>query len=64
LFKIASVIEQHAKELGDLSTLEIGSPTMMAPFMVIDAAQKFRYFAGDWITGQVIHVDGGWVLRP
>jgi NAD(P)-dependent dehydrogenase (short-subunit alcohol dehydrogenase family) len=20
--------------------------------------------AGDWITGQVIHVDGGWVLRP
>lgn len=20
--------------------------------------------AGDWITGQVIHVDGGWILRP
>lgn len=20
--------------------------------------------AGDWMTGQVIHVDGGWVLRP
>ncbi|MGB8364696.1 MAG: SDR family oxidoreductase [Rhizomicrobium sp.] len=20
--------------------------------------------AGDWITGQVIHVDGGWVIRP
>lgn len=20
--------------------------------------------AGDWITGQVMHVDGGWVLRP
>jgi NAD(P)-dependent dehydrogenase (short-subunit alcohol dehydrogenase family) len=20
--------------------------------------------AGDWITGQVFHVDGGWVLRP
>jgi NAD(P)-dependent dehydrogenase (short-subunit alcohol dehydrogenase family) len=20
--------------------------------------------AGDWITGQVLHVDGGWVLRP
>jgi len=20
--------------------------------------------AGDWITGQVINVDGGWVVRP
>jgi NAD(P)-dependent dehydrogenase (short-subunit alcohol dehydrogenase family) len=20
--------------------------------------------AGDWITGQVMHVDGGWILRP
>jgi NAD(P)-dependent dehydrogenase (short-subunit alcohol dehydrogenase family) len=20
--------------------------------------------AGDWITGQILHVDGGWVLRP
>jgi NAD(P)-dependent dehydrogenase (short-subunit alcohol dehydrogenase family) len=20
--------------------------------------------AGDWITGQVVHIDGGWVLRP
>jgi NAD(P)-dependent dehydrogenase (short-subunit alcohol dehydrogenase family) len=20
--------------------------------------------AGDWITGQTLHVDGGWVLRP
>jgi len=20
--------------------------------------------AGDWITGQVLHVDGGWVIRP
>jgi len=20
--------------------------------------------AGAWITGQVLHIDGGWVLRP
>ena len=20
--------------------------------------------AGDWITGQVLHVDGGWVISP
>jgi NAD(P)-dependent dehydrogenase (short-subunit alcohol dehydrogenase family) len=20
--------------------------------------------AGDWISGQVLHVDGGWILRP
>ena len=20
--------------------------------------------AGDWITGQVLHVDGGWIIRP
>jgi NAD(P)-dependent dehydrogenase (short-subunit alcohol dehydrogenase family) len=20
--------------------------------------------AGDWMTGQVLHVDGGWIIRP
>ncbi len=61
MFKMASVIEQHAKELGELSTLENGSPTMMAPFMPPDAAQKFRYFAGwaDKIKGETISTWAG-----
>ena len=56
MFKMAGLIEQHAKELAELSTLENGSPTMMAPFIAPDAAQKFRYFGGwaDKIQGETI----------
>ena len=24
----------------------------------------FAVAAGSWITGQTIHIDGGWVMRP
>lgn len=56
MLKMATVIEQHAKELAQLSTLENGSPSMMAPFIAMDAAQKFRYFAGwaDKIRGETV----------
>ncbi len=56
MLKMASVLEQHTQELAALATLENGSPAMMAPFFVLDAVQKFRYFAGwaDKIKGETI----------
>lgn len=35
-----------------------------APDELVGALLLLCSPAGDWITGQVIHVDGGWVLRP
>ena len=56
MFRMAAVIEQHAKDLAALSTLENGSPSMVTPYMVMDGAQKFRYFGGwaDKIQGETI----------
>ena len=56
MLRMAAVIEQHAKELAELGTLENGSPSMIAPFIPMDAAQKFRYFGGwaDKIQGETI----------
>lgn len=35
-----------------------------APDELVGALLLLCSSAGDWITGQVIHVDGGWILRP
>lgn len=35
-----------------------------APDELVGALMLLCSSAGDWITGQVIHVDGGWILRP
>jgi len=61
MLQMAAVIEQHAQELSELSTLENGSPSMMTPFIVKDAAQKFRYFGGwaDKIQGETMSPWGG-----
>jgi NAD(P)-dependent dehydrogenase (short-subunit alcohol dehydrogenase family) len=34
------------------------------PDELVGALMLLCSSAGDWITGQVLHVDGGWVLRP
>jgi len=61
MLKMASVLEQHSKDLAELSTLENGSPSYATPFYVLDAAQKFRYFAGwaDKIKGETISTWSG-----
>jgi len=35
-----------------------------APEELVGAAILLSSEAGAWITGQVIHIDGGWVMRP
>lgn len=35
-----------------------------APDELVGAMLLLCSSAGDWITGQVLHVDGGWVIRP
>lgn len=35
-----------------------------APDELVGALLLLCSPAGDWITGQVLHVDGGWVIRP
>ncbi|MFT4047833.1 MAG: aldehyde dehydrogenase family protein [Solimonas sp.] len=56
LLRLAALIEQHLKPLAELLTIENGAPILAGPFMVTDAVQKFRYFAGwaDKIQGQTV----------
>jgi len=56
MLSMAEVIERHRDELAALATLENGTPSMVAPFIVTDAVQKFRYYAGwaDKIQGHTI----------
>ena len=59
-FKLAALCEANMQTLGALVTAENGSISMAAPYMVIDAAQKFRYFGGwaDKIQGRTISTWG------
>jgi acyl-CoA reductase-like NAD-dependent aldehyde dehydrogenase len=61
MLKMAALIEQKTKELAELTTTDIGYPISMASYMPLDAAQKFRYFAGwaDKIEGRTISTWGG-----
>jgi acyl-CoA reductase-like NAD-dependent aldehyde dehydrogenase len=60
-FKLAALCEANMQELGALVTAENGSISMAAPYMAIDAAQKFRYFGGwaDKIQGRTVSTWGG-----
>lgn len=60
-FKLAALCEANMQTLGALVTAENGSISMAAPYMAIDAAQKFRYFGGwtDKIEGRTISTWGG-----
>src|SRR3546814_7936373 len=56
LLKLAALLEQNLQPLAELLTIENGAPIIAGPFMVADAVQKFRYFAGwaDKINGQTV----------
>ncbi len=60
-FKLAALCEANMQALGALVVAENGSISMAAPYMAIDAAQKFRYFGGwaDKIHGATISTWGG-----
>jgi acyl-CoA reductase-like NAD-dependent aldehyde dehydrogenase len=61
MFKLAALCEQHMLELAQLSTIENGSIAMVAPYVALDAAQKFRYCGGwaDKLHGLVVPTWGG-----
>jgi acyl-CoA reductase-like NAD-dependent aldehyde dehydrogenase len=61
MLKMAALLEQNIPALSELLTIENGSISVAGPFMVLDAVQKFRYFAGwaDKIHGQTIKTWGG-----
>jgi acyl-CoA reductase-like NAD-dependent aldehyde dehydrogenase len=61
MLKMAALLEQNIPGLADLLVLENGSVSMTAPYVVMDAVQKFRYFAGwaDKIGGETIRTWGG-----
>lgn len=61
MLKMAALLEQHSKDIAELMSIENGSPILIGPFMVMDAVQKFRYFAGwaDKIQGDTIATWGG-----
>jgi acyl-CoA reductase-like NAD-dependent aldehyde dehydrogenase len=61
MFRMAALCEQNMQALGALTVIENGSISMAAPYMAIDAAQKFRYCGGwaDKIQGRTISPWGG-----
>ena len=61
MLAMAAVVERHAGELAELSTLENGCPALVAPHLVADSAQKFRYFGGwaDKLEGETLSTWGG-----
>ena len=61
LLKLADLLERETPALQALSTIENGSPTMVAAFMPPVAAERFRYYAGwaDKITGDTLSAWNG-----
>jgi acyl-CoA reductase-like NAD-dependent aldehyde dehydrogenase len=61
LFKLAALIEADSQRLSHLVAVENGNVIMTAPYVVADAAQKFRYFGGwaDKIHGRTVSTWGG-----
>ena len=56
MFKAAALFEKYMMELAQLSVIENGSISRAAPFVAMDAAQKFRYCGGwaDKIQGTTV----------
>lgn len=60
MFKLADLLEAKAGEFAPSLVAENGSISMAAPYMGLDAAQKFRYFGGwaDKIHGRTVPMWG------
>jgi len=61
LLKLADIIDAHSTELAMLEMIGNGSPTMMAQYAPVVAAQRFRYYAGaaDRIRGETLDAWNG-----
>lgn len=60
-FAMAALCERETRALAALVVVENGAVAMTAPYIVADAAQKFRYFGGwaDKIAGRTVATWGG-----
>jgi acyl-CoA reductase-like NAD-dependent aldehyde dehydrogenase len=61
MFRLAALIEENVQSLALLGVIEKGEPAMVAPYIPVVAAQKFRYFGGwaDKIQGLTVSTWGG-----
>ena len=61
MFKLAALIEARTMDFVPSLVAENGQISMAAPYMPIDAAQKYRYFGGwaDKIHGRTVPMWGG-----
>jgi acyl-CoA reductase-like NAD-dependent aldehyde dehydrogenase len=61
MFKLAALVDADVQRLSHLVAVENGNVIMTAPYIVADAAQKFRYFGGwaDKISGRTVSTWGG-----
>ena len=61
MFKLAALIEANVQTLAQLGVIEKGEPSMVAPYIPMIVAQKFRYFGGwaDKIQGLTVSTWGG-----
>jgi acyl-CoA reductase-like NAD-dependent aldehyde dehydrogenase len=61
MFRLAAVVEADRARLAHLTSVENGNVIMVAPHIVADAAQKFRYYGGwaDKIGGRLVSTWGG-----
>ncbi len=61
MFKLADIILADTERLSHLAAIENGNVIMTAPYVVADAAQKFRYYGGwaDKISGRTVSTWGG-----
>jgi acyl-CoA reductase-like NAD-dependent aldehyde dehydrogenase len=66
MLRMATLIERHAQDLVELSTLENGCPSVAAAYIAADAARRFRHFAAlvdptfdpDGVLGAIIPWNG------
>ncbi|MBW8783963.1 MAG: aldehyde dehydrogenase [Novosphingobium sp.] len=61
MFRLAALLESKAQEFAHTLVAENGSIALAAPYMGLDAAQKFRYYGGwaDKIDGRTVSTWGG-----
>jgi acyl-CoA reductase-like NAD-dependent aldehyde dehydrogenase len=66
MFRLAALVEANTQSLAQLGIIEKGELAMVAPYIPMVVAQKFRYFGGwaDKIQGLTVSTWGGPATSP